>query len=208
MPVARAGQLLALTEDDSQQWFHSHPPGYTRGAATYSDRALTRPPTLKGGLTMNFRGDAVAYPLPSPERGIAGPNALPKRVVISSFDNEALTHYNGGGAAVIEMIATRLADQFDVTILTAGRRSASVSWKGLRLRKLPVAWAGPRAGQLLYHLLLPIAVRRIPHDLWIENFTPPFSTSFVPLFSTHRVIGLGQALTGVECPSGTSFRFT
>jgi glycosyltransferase involved in cell wall biosynthesis len=49
----------------------------------------------------------------------------------------------------------------------------------------------------LFHALLPFAARRIPHDLWIENFTPPFSTSFLPLFSPTRVMGLVQNLSGV-----------
>ena len=61
-----------------------------------------------------------------------------------------------------------------------------------------MAWAGPRAGQLLYHALLPFAARRIPHDLWIESFTPPFSTSFLPLFSRARIVGLAQNLHAQE----------
>ena len=121
-----------------------------------------------------------------------------KKVVISSFDNQELSYYNGGGVAIIDMIATQLATQFDVTIVTAGYRGGSASRGHTRFRKLPVAGAGPRFGQLLYHLLLPIEAKRIPHDLWIENLTPPFSTGFIPLFSSHRVIGLAQALTGVE----------
>ena len=69
---------------------------------------------------------------------------------------------------------------------------------GVRYRKLPVGWAGPRGGQLLFHALLPFAARRIPHDLWIESFTPPFSTSFLPLFSRARVVGFAQSLSGEE----------
>ena len=67
---------------------------------------------------------------------------------------------------------------------------------GVRYRQLPVAWAGPRGGQLLFHALLPFAARRIPHDLWIESFTPPFSTSFLPLFSRAPVVGFAQSLSG------------
>jgi len=46
--------------------------------------------------------------------------------------------------------------------------------------------------------MLPFAARRIPHDLWIESFTPPFSTSFVPLFSPGPVVGFAQNLSGRE----------
>jgi glycosyltransferase involved in cell wall biosynthesis len=49
--------------------------------------------------------------------------------------------------------------------------------------------------------MLPRAARRIPHDLWIENFTPPFSTSFLPLFSRSPVLGLVQSLSGDEMSS-------
>ena len=51
---------------------------------------------------------------------------------------------------------------------------------------------------MLFHALLPFAARRIPHDLWIESFTPPFSTSFVPLFSPGPVVGFAQNLSGRE----------
>lgn len=83
-------------------------------------------------------------------------------------------------------------------VVTAGRRSGIAVRDGVRYRYLPVAWAGPRAGQLLFHALLPFAARRIPHDLWIESFTPPFSTSFVPLFSRAPVVGFAQNLSGLE----------
>jgi glycosyltransferase involved in cell wall biosynthesis len=124
--------------------------------------------------------------------------AAARQVVISSFDNPAQPFYNGGGVAVVEMIAARLRPHFEVTVVTAGRGAGAVVRDGIRYRVLPVAWAGPRTGQLLYHLLLPIAAWRVPHDLWIENFTPPFSTSFLPLFSRAKVLGFAQALTGDE----------
>jgi glycosyltransferase involved in cell wall biosynthesis len=121
-----------------------------------------------------------------------------RRVVISSFDSSGNRHYNGGGVAVVEMIAARLAANFEVTVLTAGRLGRTEVRDGVRHVQLPVGWAGPRAGQLLFHALLPFAVRRIRHDLWIENFTPPFSTSCLPLFTRAPVLGFAQALTGKE----------
>ncbi len=118
-----------------------------------------------------------------------------RHVVISVFDHP---RYNGGGQAVIEMITGRLAAHFQVTVVTAGRRRETLVRNGVQYRKLPVGWAGPRGGQLLFHALLPFAVWRIPHDLWIESFTPPFSTSFLPLFSRARVVGFAQSLSGEE----------
>jgi glycosyltransferase involved in cell wall biosynthesis len=131
-----------------------------------------------------------------PRLDVAAAGTGVKRVVISSFDSLGNPHYNGGGAAMVDMVASRLADEFDVTFVTAGHRGPAVMSEGVRYRRLPIGWAGPRAGQLLFHALLPFLARRIPHDLWIENFTPPFSTSFLPLFSRARVLGLANSLSG------------
>jgi glycosyltransferase involved in cell wall biosynthesis len=126
-------------------------------------------------------------------RGIAG--VADRHVVISAFDHP---QYQGGGQQVTEMIASRLAPHFDVTVVTTGRRRAVVIRDGVRYRTLPLNWAGPRAGQLLFHAWLPVLARLTRHDLWIESFTPPFSTSFLPLFSRGRVLGLAQTLSGEE----------
>lgn len=121
-----------------------------------------------------------------------------EHIVISSFDSPGNPHYNGGGAVVVDMLARSLASHFRVTVVTAGGRRRTVPRGGVRYLQLPLAWAGPRGGQLLFHLLLPFTARRIRHDLWIESFTPPFSTSFLPLFSPTRVLGLAQSLSGEE----------
>jgi glycosyltransferase involved in cell wall biosynthesis len=116
-------------------------------------------------------------------------------VVISAYDHP---QYQGGGQQVTAMIARRLASQFDVTVVTTAHRRATAFRDGVRYRTIPLNWAGPRAGQLLFHAWLPVLARLIPHDLWIESFTPPFSTSFLPLFSRGRVLGLAQTLSGEE----------
>lgn len=121
-----------------------------------------------------------------------------EHIVISSFDSPGNPHYNGGGAVVVDMLARSLAPHFHVTVLTVGRRRAALMRNGVRYLELPLGWAGPRGGQLLFHLLLPFAARRIRHQLWIESFTPPFSTSFLPLFSPTRVLGFAQTLSGAE----------
>ncbi|MFE5486258.1 glycosyltransferase [Streptomyces sp. NPDC056527] len=115
-----------------------------------------------------------------------------KRIVVSIYDDAGKTDNRGDGALVVEKVARRLSDDFDVTVVTAGRRGVSLRRDGIRYVSLPVRWAGPRAGQVLFLTLLPFLARRLPHDAWLENFTPPFSTSFLPLFSRAPVVGIDQ----------------
>ena len=120
-----------------------------------------------------------------------------QRIVISIFDSVDNPHYGGGGAWVVRRVAERLASQYEVTVVAAAFPGSRPGVRrGVRYRYLPLGWAGPRAGQLLFHAALPFVVRTTPHDLWIESFTPPFSTSFVPAFTRRPVIGLIQFLSG------------
>jgi glycosyltransferase involved in cell wall biosynthesis len=97
---------------------------------------------------------------------------------------------------VVEKVARRLSHDYRTTVVTASRRGGVRVEDGVVYRYLPIGWAGPRAGQLLFHAALPFLARRLRHDLWIESFTPPFSTSFVPAFSRAPVVGLAQQLGG------------
>ena len=121
------------------------------------------------------------------------------RIVFSCYDHPANPVYGGGGALVVEQIATRLARDHDVTVFAGSYRGAHPpQWRPYRQVFLPTSWAGPRAGQLLYSLLLPFVARSTPHDLWLESFTPPFSVSFLPQFTSRPVIALVQMLTAEE----------
>jgi glycosyltransferase involved in cell wall biosynthesis len=144
------------------------------------------------------RGRAAAARRGPAEGDDAAAGGAAKHVVISIFDSLENAHYNGGGVAVIATMAARLAEHYQVTVVTAGHSSESSVDNGVCYRKLPIAWAGPRGGQLLFHAILPFAARRISHDVWIESFTPPFSTSFIPIFSRQPVVGFAQGLSGKE----------
>jgi glycosyltransferase involved in cell wall biosynthesis len=122
----------------------------------------------------------------------------PGRIVISSFDSPGNPHYGGGGAAVVETIARWLAADYEVTVVTVADHGGMVMRDGVRYRQLPFGWAGPRGGQLLFHASLPVLARRTPHDVWIESFTPPFSTSFLPIFSRSPIVGFAQSLSGKQ----------
>jgi len=63
---------------------------------------------------------------------------------------------------------------------------------------LPVAWAGPRLGQLVFQMLLPVVSLWIRPDLWIDSLTPPFSASLVPFNGLlHSVI---MSMSGAAHP--------
>lgn len=144
--------------------------------------------------------DAARARFVRPRAGVphSGPGTVParKRVVISTFDDTGNEAYRGGGAVVIDKVARRLSEEFDVTVLTAARRGGTEVRGGLRRRYLPVCWAGPRVGQLLFQAALPVMAWRIPHDTWLESFAPPFSTSFLPLFTRAPVLGISQCRSG------------
>jgi glycosyltransferase involved in cell wall biosynthesis len=119
-----------------------------------------------------------------------------RHVVISTFDDTRNPHYHGGGALLVDKVARRLTEEYRVTVVTVSRHGGSATRDGVRYRFLPLGWAGPRVGQLLYHALVPLTALRLRPDLWLEGFTPPFSTSFLPLFSRSRVVGIAQELSG------------
>jgi phosphatidylinositol alpha-mannosyltransferase len=120
-------------------------------------------------------------------------------VVFSIYDHVGNPHYGGGGAVVVQQVATRLAREFAVTVYCGSYRgSRSRVEAGVRYVFLPVGWAGPRAGQLLFALLLPlVALVRRP-AVWFESLTPPFSVSLLPLVSRAPVVALVQMLCGAD----------
>lgn len=123
------------------------------------------------------------------------------RVVLSIYDHPA---YRGGGPLVVRRIAERLRRDYDVVLVTTESASDPDGLRtGLPVITLPVGWAGARLGQILYHALLLRAARRVRHDVWIESFTPPISSSLLPLVTRRPVIGLAQALSA----RGTARRY-
>jgi glycosyltransferase involved in cell wall biosynthesis len=119
---------------------------------------------------------------------------------MSIFDDIANPHYGGGGAVVVYEVATRLAKDYQVTVYCGSYRGVrrTQARDGVRYVFLPVGWAGPRAGQLLFQLLLPLVALVKRPDVWIESLTPPFFASLLPLLSPRPVIGLVQMLGAAD----------
>lgn len=121
------------------------------------------------------------------------------RIIFSNYDDAKNPAYAGGGAIAVHEVAKRLTEEFDVTVLTGNYPGAkneiidNVTYVRIGLPLFP----GP-IGQLLYHFFLPWHVLTKRYDVWIESFTPPFSTSFIPLFTKKPVIGLVHMLSGQD----------
>ncbi|HET9656839.1 MAG TPA: glycosyltransferase family 4 protein [Kineosporiaceae bacterium] len=126
------------------------------------------------------------------------------RVVISIYDHAGNPHYGGGGSVVVRELAGRLARRHRVTVICGSypgcraRRRAEPPPAGVRQVFLPVGRLGPRLGQLLYHAVLPLQAALRRYDVWVESFTPPWSTSLLPLVTRRPVIGLAQMLAGAD----------
>jgi phosphatidyl-myo-inositol alpha-mannosyltransferase len=121
------------------------------------------------------------------------------RVVVSIYDDVGNPHYGGGGATVVARVAARLAAEHDVTVYCGsypGSRSGTRD--GVRYVHLPVGWAGPRGGQVLFTLLVPLLALVVRPDVWIESLTPPVSASLLPLVARCPVVGLVQMLCGAD----------
>jgi glycosyltransferase involved in cell wall biosynthesis len=130
------------------------------------------------------------------------------RIVFSIFDDLSNPHYGGGGARVVREITQRLTDEFDVRVVSGafpGARTQvidgvqyeyigiAVNFKSSRL-----SWLSATLSQFLFHFFVVFRCLRGDYDLWIETYTPPFSTSFIPLFTRKPVIGFVQMLSGED----------
>lgn len=126
------------------------------------------------------------------------------RVVISIYDHAGNPHYGGGGSVVVRELAGRLARRHRVTVICGSypgcraRRRAGPPQAGVREVFLPVGRLGPRLGQLLFHAVLAVQAALRRYDVWVESFTPPWSTSLLPLVTRRPVIGLAQMLAGAD----------
>lgn len=122
-----------------------------------------------------------------------------KRIIISSYDDLKNPFYGGGGAYVVHEIAKRLTSEFDITVVTGkypGCKNEIID--RVEYERIGIAEAGPKLGQLIYYFMLFFYFKVSKFDLWIENFTPPFSTNFLQLFTKKPVIGLVYMLVGED----------
>jgi len=116
-------------------------------------------------------------------------------VVISNYDEINNPYYAGGGAYAIDALSKRLAKKYKLIIVNGKFPHFHNSQKkNITRMHIGTVHGGPKIGQLMYQLLLPYYARKLSYDIWIESFTPPISTAFLPLFTRKPVIGLTHFL--------------
>lgn len=131
------------------------------------------------------------------------------KIIFSNYDSLKNPFYGGGGAIAIHEIAKRLTRTHEVEVLT-GRYPGSKDEviEAVKYKRIGVFFLGPRLSQLLFSLTLPFYARLKNFDLWIESFTPPFSASFLPIFTSKPVIGLVHMLAGADMQRKYKLPFT
>ena len=122
-----------------------------------------------------------------------------KKIIISSYDSIGNPYYNGGGASAIHEVAKRLANKYDVKII-CGKYSHAKNQiiDQVSYEYVGFYFLGPKLSQLIFQALLPFYFIRSICDVWIESATPPFSISFLPIYSKRPVICLVHMLAGED----------
>ncbi len=120
-------------------------------------------------------------------------------VVISNYDSLQNPYYGGGGAIAIHEVAKRLKKKHKITIIFGKYpNSKNHSVDGVTYKHIGPSFLGPKISQLVFMTILPFYVKKLSYDVWIESFTPPISTAFLPLFTKKPVVGLAHSLDGIN----------
>lgn len=140
----------------------------------------------------------------SPDCGMGGGMIIKKNkkpvVFFSTYDSLKNPYYGGGGAISVHEAAKRLSAKYKICVL-AGKYSNCPKKEfldGVFYEYIGSDLFGPKLGQIAYHMALPYYVASRKFDLWVESFTPPFSTSFLPLFTKKPVVGLVHMLSSED----------
>ena len=121
------------------------------------------------------------------------------RIIFSTYDEPDNPFYAGGGANAVLEIAKRFAVPNEVIVICGNYENArDRKISNVQIKHIGPKFLGGKLGQLVFQLLLPLQVIKFEFDVWIESFTPPFSTSFLPLFTRKQVIGLVHMLAGAD----------
>ncbi len=124
---------------------------------------------------------------------------MKKKIIFSNYDDLKNPYYGGGGARAIHEVAKRLKDDFQIQVITSGfKGSKNEVIDGVAYSHIGTTLFGPQFSQLIFLFLLPFYIQTQSFDLWIENFTPPFGSAFLNLFTRKPVVALIHMLPGKD----------
>jgi glycosyltransferase involved in cell wall biosynthesis len=119
------------------------------------------------------------------------------KIIFSNYDDIKNPFYGGGGAIAIHEVAKRLSARHYVTVITGkypGAQDGVVD--GVNYERIGYCENRPKLGQILFHAALIREVKRRTFDVWVENSTPPFSTTCLQRFTKTPVVFLAMNLSG------------
>lgn len=121
------------------------------------------------------------------------------KIIFSIYDSLDNPYYAGGGARTVHEIAKRLAKKYSIVVMT-GNFKGAVDRKRDNVQYIHIgpSFFGPKISQLIFQLLLPFYSMKERYDVWVESFSPPFTTSFLPYFSKKPIIGFVQMLAAED----------
>lgn len=126
---------------------------------------------------------------------------IKKKLIISTYDDLTNPYYGGGGAIAIHKVALGLQKWYDIIVLTSRHTNFKDVEKIAGVTYKRIGWTPeifPQLGQLIFVWLLPFYAKKMKYDLWLESFTPPYSVSFLPLFTAKPVLGIAHFIAGKE----------
>lgn len=121
------------------------------------------------------------------------------QITFSNYDSLNNPYYAGGGAFAIHATAKRLAKKHVVTVLVGSFPGGQDEIRdNVRYKRVGFSVGHPKVDQVIYQLILPWYVLTQSFDVWIESFTPPYSTAFLPWFTKKPVIAVTHLFAGKE----------
>ena len=117
------------------------------------------------------------------------------RLIISTFDDITSPHYAGGGAIAVHELAKRLAGTYSLEVFSwnhSGMDREVID--GVSYRRFGFGFLHPKLSMALFQLTMPILAITQKYHLWLESFSPPFTTSMLPLFTGKPVVGIVHML--------------
>lgn len=121
-----------------------------------------------------------------------------KHIIFSTFDDYT-SKERGGTAMAVHNHAKRFSKKYSVSVIVAKRQlSHDTVIDGVIYKHIGISFGDMRLRQIIYLFLLPFHVIFQRYDIWIEAFTGPISTAFLPLFTSKPVIGATHFFNGDE----------